>query len=69
MKNEGVGLSLRPGAPPTMVSVPSVLDTLSASSLVSGDLLQTSAHSPSSSTTTQNDEDINDENPEMCTGM
>ncbi|ROT65493.1 Zinc finger X-linked protein ZXDB [Penaeus vannamei] len=66
LKNEGVGLSLRPGAPPTMVSVPSVLDTLSASSLVSGDLLQTSAHSPSSSTTTQNDEDVNDENPEMC---
>lgn len=61
-------MSLRPGAPPTMVSVPSVLDTLSASSLVPADLLQASAQSPSSSTHVQSDDDLNDENPEMCTG-
>ncbi|KAK3869473.1 hypothetical protein Pcinc_025213 [Petrolisthes cinctipes] len=66
LKNEGVGVSLRPGAPPTMVSVPSVLDSLSASSLVSPDLLQASAQSPSS-TNTQSDEDLNEDNPEMCT--
>lgn len=67
IKSEGVGVSLRPGAPPTMVSVPSVLDTLSASSLVPADLLQASAQSPSSSTHVQSDDDLNDENPEMCT--
>ncbi|XP_069194336.1 uncharacterized protein [Procambarus clarkii] len=66
IKNEGVGVSLRPGAPPTMVSVPSVLDSLSASSLVPADLLQTSSHSPSS-TNVQSDDDLNEENPEMCT--
>ncbi|XP_068206130.1 uncharacterized protein [Palaemon carinicauda] len=67
VKNEGVGVSLRPGAPPTMVSVPSVLDTLSASSLLSADLLQESGQSPSSSKNQLNDDDLNDENPEMCT--
>lgn len=67
VKTEGVGVSLRPGAPPTMVSVPSVLDTLSASSLVSPDLLQASAQSPSS-TNNQSDDDLNEDNPEMCTG-
>nr|XP_053635711.1 uncharacterized protein LOC128690944 isoform X1 [Cherax quadricarinatus]XP_053635712.1 uncharacterized protein LOC128690944 isoform X1 [Cherax quadricarinatus] len=66
VKSEGVGVSLRPGAPPTMVSVPSVLDTLSASSLVPADLLQTSSLSPSSSHV-PSDDDLNDENPEMCT--
>ena len=68
MKTEGVGVSLRPGAPPTMVSVPSVLDKLSASSLVSPDLLQTSAQSPSSSANHQSDEDVNEENLDMSTG-
>ncbi|XP_042242147.1 uncharacterized protein LOC121879561 isoform X2 [Homarus americanus] len=67
IKSEGVGVSLRPGAPPTMVSVPSVLDTLSASSLIPADLLQTSDQSPSSSAHIQSDDDLNDENPEMCT--
>ncbi|KAG0719463.1 Zinc finger X-linked protein ZXDB [Chionoecetes opilio] len=61
-KTEGVGVSLRPGAPPTMVAVPSVLDKLSASSLVSPDLLQTSAQSPSSSGNHQSDDDVNEEN-------
>ncbi|XP_063868555.1 serine-rich adhesin for platelets-like isoform X2 [Scylla paramamosain] len=67
VKTEGVGVSLRPGAPPTMVSVPSVLDKLSASSLVSPDLLQTSAQSPSSSANHQSDEDVNEENLDIST--
>ena len=67
VKNEGVGVSLRPGAPPTMVSVPSVLDTLSASSLLSAEILQES-ESPTSSKHQQNDDELGDENPEMCTG-
>ncbi|CAL4086330.1 unnamed protein product, partial [Meganyctiphanes norvegica] len=40
--SEGVGVSLRPGAPPTMVPVPSVLDRLSAPSILP-DLLNASA--------------------------
>ena len=68
MKTEGVGVSLRPGAPPTMVSVPSVLDKLSASSLVLPDLLQTSAQSPSSSANHHSDEDVNEENLDISTG-
>ncbi|KAK7076291.1 hypothetical protein SK128_022029 [Halocaridina rubra] len=66
VKNEGLGVSLRPGAPPTMVSVPSVLDTLSASSLLSADLLQDSSQSASSKHL-QSDDEVNEENPEMCT--
>lgn len=70
MKNEGVGVCLRPGAPPTMVSVPSVLDTLSASSVVPADLLSQASGvpSPSSSTQAHSDDDLNDENPDVCTG-
>ncbi|MPC84742.1 hypothetical protein E2C01_079491 [Portunus trituberculatus] len=52
-----------------MVSVPSVLDKLSASSLVSPDLLQTSAQSPSSSANHQSDEDVSEENLDMSTDL
>lgn len=67
-KTECVGVSLRPGAPPTMVSVPSVLDKLSASSLVTSDPHLTSAQSPSSSANHQSDDDVNEENLDICTG-
>ncbi|XP_050718570.1 uncharacterized protein LOC126999755 isoform X2 [Eriocheir sinensis] len=67
VKTEGVGVSLRPGAPPTMVSVPSVLDKLSASSLVTQDPHPSSAQSPSSSANHMSDDDLNEENLDICT--